>query len=343
MTTELTPGPLTVLVGIDGSPAADVAVELVERATWPAGSRIVVAQVISVPTTISAVPGSEFPYVDVADIEAELRAAAQHTLDGAVRRLRERGLVAEASVLKGRAPTALAAEATALGADLIVVGSRGHGTIETMLLGSVSAELVDQARTPVLVARTATVGRTVLAWDGSSGARTAASLLSRWPMLAASTVCVVTAADVGPPWWTGLPQPSSPNLAPIYLEAEQAARARSRELADTMAEELRRSGIKARPEVRDGDPAEQVLAAAASSGAELIVMGTHGRTGIARMVLGSVARNVLTHARCSVLVVRDVAPRAASAVMTSHERRPRASDRPSGGAHAYSTPWGDWP
>jgi nucleotide-binding universal stress UspA family protein len=44
---------------------------------------------------------------------------------------------------------------------------------------------------------------------------------------------------------------------------------------------------------------------AESRGLDLVVMGTHGRTGLARLRLGSVARNVLTHAHGSVLIVRD--------------------------------------
>jgi hypothetical protein len=53
-----------------------------------------------------------------------------------------------------------------------------------------------------------------------------------------------------------------------------------------------------------GSPAPTIVAFAKEWDADLVIMGSHGRTGVARLLLGSVARNVLHHASCSVLVVR---------------------------------------
>jgi universal stress protein A len=57
-------------------------------------------------------------------------------------------------------------------------------------------------------------------------------------------------------------------------------------------------------EVTTGDPAEAILQIAQDRDVDLIVIGTHGRTGLQHMVLGSVAEKVVRHARCPVLVVR---------------------------------------
>lgn len=62
--------------------------------------------------------------------------------------------------------------------------------------------------------------------------------------------------------------------------------------------------MRARPEERTGDPAEQIVLAAIEREADLIVVGSHGRAGLARLVIGSVARSVLVHAPCSVLIAR---------------------------------------
>ena len=71
-----------------------------------------------------------------------------------------------------------------------------------------------------------------------------------------------------------------------------------------MAEWLRAAGLNAVPTSREGDPAEVIVAFAAAHDADLIVLGTHGRTGLRRLLMGSVARNVVIHAPCSVLLAR---------------------------------------
>ena len=91
----------------------------------------------------------------------------------------------------------------------------------------------------------------------------------------------------------------------MYLEAANASRRHHDELAREMAATLRSAGLEAEGERRDGDAATQILAAANATKADLIVVGSHGRTGLRRLFLGSVARNVLQHAPCSVLVARE--------------------------------------
>jgi nucleotide-binding universal stress UspA family protein len=66
----------------------------------------------------------------------------------------------------------------------------------------------------------------------------------------------------------------------------------------------------------EGDPADEIVRYGREAGADLIVMGTHGRTGLERLLLGSVAEKVLRDAACSVLVVK--LPRARSAPEPEH-------------------------
>ena len=75
-------------------------------------------------------------------------------------------------------------------------------------------------------------------------------------------------------------------------------------LAKEMSNDLRSAGLEAGAERRNGDAATEIIAAAAAATADVIVLGTHGRTGLARLILGSVARDVLHHAPCSVLITR---------------------------------------
>jgi universal stress protein A len=87
-------------------------------------------------------------------------------------------------------------------------------------------------------------------------------------------------------------------------------RVREREEQVARAErELKKAGLVVSGRVTHGVPSDTIVDAAATEKADLVVVGSHGRTGLTRLLMGSVASHVLTHAPCSVLVVRE--PRAA--------------------------------
>ena len=296
---------LRVLVATDGSECAEMAVDLAANIDWPAGTEIVVAQAVETEVTLAGDLWSRALLDGAADIKSARRAEAQQLVQDVGERLARPGLDVRIVVLEGRAATAIVDQARSMAADLVIVGSRGHGTIEAMLLGSVSAEVVDHSPAPVLVARRRTINNVILAWDGSSCASYAAEVLATWPIFAHSTVHVCSVADLGAPWWTGFPAPGSADLLQYYEDASEVSRQQHKELALEMAAQLRSAGIAADADARSGDAATALLGAAEASGADLIVMGTRGRTGVVRMVLGSVARNVLQHATCSVLIAHD--------------------------------------
>ena len=297
---------MRVLVAIDGSAPASVAVDLAADIAWPDGTTIRVVEAVETGAALFGEPWPALAMVEVATIEADLRAEAERNVVDGRARLERQALSVEPAVLRGRPATAIVDEAKAMAADLIVVGSRGHGTIESMLLGSVSAEVIDHASAPVLVARGRRIERVVLGWDGSSCASRAADLVRCWPIFGRASVRVVSVADIEIPWWTGFPEAGSAELMPIYVEAADASRTQHDHLAREMTAEFQDAGISAEADRREGDAATEILAAASASNADLIVMGSRGRTGLTRLVLGSVARNVLQHASCSVLVVREV-------------------------------------
>ena len=299
---------MRVIVATDGSPSACVALDLAAAIPWPDGTSIRVVEAIDA----GVVQPLEGPWPAVttmrsAALEDVLRRSANDVVIRAREALERPGVDVAAEVLSGRPATVIVEAARRFRADLIVVGSRGHGTIESMLLGSVSAEVVDHASVPVLVARRNGWGRTVLAWDGSPCGRVAADLVRDSPVFAASHVRVVSVADVGVPWWTGLPESGSPDTLPSYLEAGEESRRVHDRLAADMRDELRAAGLDAEAQRLDGDAAASVIDAARELHADVVVVGTHGRTGLARLVMGSVARNVVLHAPCSVLVARAVA------------------------------------
>ena len=303
---------MRVLIATDGSECSAVAVDTAAKMGWPEGTTIHVVEAIERGAGLFGGPWPAVAGVDVAAIEADLVDLARRTVGQARRRLSREGLTVEAAVMRGRPAEAIIEAASQMQADVIIVGSRGHGTIESMVLGSVSAEVVDHAPVPVLVARGQATGRVVLAWDGSAGARAAADRLREWPIFRSWPVRVVSVADTEIPWWTGVPDIGAPGFGQFYAEATEQTRRALADSAEAIVADLRTAGLTAVTEQREGDAAAQIIEAARQDGAGLIVMGSHGRTGLARLLLGSVARNVLHHAPCSVLIVREPTPQGRS-------------------------------
>jgi nucleotide-binding universal stress UspA family protein len=90
----------------------------------------------------------------------------------------------------------------------------------------------------------------------------------------------------------------------VYEDLDKSARAyASSELAGLVAK-AKKAGVRAQAVLRDGIAHEQIVRAARSPVADMIVIGTHGRTGLAKLFLGSVAGRVVSTATCPVMTVR---------------------------------------
>jgi nucleotide-binding universal stress UspA family protein len=280
---------MKVLFATDGSREDQSARQFVARARWPAGTEIELFGVATLgPLAIER---------DLGDFE--------HELDFLATSLPGRDCVVTWRYAVGQPAEMIAMRARAMQADLVVVGNRGRGPITATVLGSVSAGVIDRASCPVLVARRPKVGRIVLADDGSSGAATAAAFLNEWPIFDDAALQIVTVVDVGRPLSASDDVPMVYSAGErLYLASLDEERRRARA---TVAARLRM--LKPRPHaaktiVREGDAADEILAAAREFAADLIVVGSRGQTGLARFFAGSVARRVLMGATCSVLIAR---------------------------------------
>jgi len=98
--------------------------------------------------------------------------------------------------------------------------------------------------------------------------------------------------------------PAPPQMAAGYAPELEEQKKSARELVEGMAAELRGLGFTATTSVEIGDTRERIIDTAADWQADLIMVGSHGRRGIPRFLLGSVAEFVARHARCSVEIVR---------------------------------------
>jgi universal stress protein A len=90
----------------------------------------------------------------------------------------------------------------------------------------------------------------------------------------------------------------------LYDDLEASARAYGQKELDKLVDKASKSKVRVKTALLEGIPHEQIIRAARSKHADLIVIGTHGRTGIAKLFLGSVAGRVVSTAPCPVMTVR---------------------------------------
>jgi nucleotide-binding universal stress UspA family protein len=170
--------------------------------------------------------------------------------------------------------------------DLIVVGARGKGLLKAMHIGSTAEWLMRCPTTPLVIARSAEPVRSILiAVDGSAHARAAVDVLIHLPWIGSCRIDVI-AVD----------------------EGDEGIRGHARAAADV----LEAAGATVKVHVLDVDPTAitvnpkyRILDAIDELEPDLIALGTQGRTGVTRLVVGSVAGAVAHGARCSVLLARD--------------------------------------
>jgi nucleotide-binding universal stress UspA family protein len=296
--------PMRVLIAYDGSAGSSAGAELVRSMPWPRDTVLHVLSVVDPGAWIP--PADDVPSPTGLVDEREVAAYYQGHQGEVLTALTEAGLHAKGSVVSGRPAETIVEQATSRGADVVIIGSRGHGHLAALLLGSVSAEVVDQAPCPVLVARTPLFTRAVLAVDGSLAARAAANVAASWPVFAAVPIETVAVAEAVRPWTVGIAPAFVTHAMKTYARDLEDATGRAHALAEEAAAGLREAQRDAQPAVRTGgEVAVEIIKAATESGAELIVIGTRGRTGFPRVLLGSVARDVLLASPTSVLMVRE--------------------------------------
>jgi nucleotide-binding universal stress UspA family protein len=144
----------------------------------------------------------------------------------------------------------------------------------------------------------------VLAIDGSPHSQAAVEEVARRPWPTSTTIRIVSVI-----------QPYTPPATEFVLAGatledmrEQLASA-AEQITGRAAARLKDAGLSTETAVREGDPRSAIVDEADKWGADLVIVGSHGRTGLKRWLLGSVAQAVVGHAHCSVEVVRRREPR----------------------------------
>lgn len=233
-------------------------------------------------------------------------------LDGEARRLRHLETNVEEKFLSGSAFEELVTAATQSKARLIVVGAVGHGLARRLLVGSVAERTVETSPVPTLVVRPG--GRlaswirgehplkVLVGYDFSPASDTALGWVNQLHKIGKSEVTVLYSnwppdearrlGFKGPPPLTANPKRVQENL--------------ERDLKERVATFLPKQEVTTMVAPGWGNPEGYLFQMASREHVDLIVVGTHQRRGLGRVLLGSVSRNVLHHAKVTVAVVPPV-------------------------------------
>lgn len=237
------------------------------------------------------------------------RAAAEAYLARVAARLPEDVRV-NRHVLTGTPVDALHTFAATAPGAMIVMSTHGRGAMGRLVFGSVTEKVLRGTSVPVVVVRDALPGpdsrlRFVLVpLDGSAVSEAALPMGMELARRSGATLCLVRVVDPYPPSQYS-PLGSGTLLVDDDLISElgQQVRDDARAYLDGIGKRLRDEGVRVVWEVRLGRPADEIVRAAETTGADLVVMSTHGRSGIRRWAFGSVTEEVMRSGVTSVLVI----------------------------------------
>jgi len=288
----------TIVAATDFSEDAACATAWARELARQHGARLVLAHAF----VADAVPAPEFVPLPPQYYE-EIHGEARRQLDAAAGALRADGVEVETELVLSSAALGVLDVARRRQASLIVAGTRGRTGWKRALLGSTAARLLRDAPCPVLTVhrrdgeRPRPVRTVLVPTDFSEDAALAADAALRFLGPTGERRIVLLHAYRVPVEAMHLP-------AQVLMEAIRSAAETARTSLDALVDKLRRPGLSIEPMARQGYPPDVIVEQATLAGADLIAMGTHGRSGIGRLVLGSTAERVLATAPCPVLTVR---------------------------------------
>jgi nucleotide-binding universal stress UspA family protein len=291
----------TLLLAVDGSASSDKALELF--ASYGGATDALTVALVNAQERPLLI-GPDVP-IDMARVDAALRDAGREIIARATERLRPSGLPVEGTVRIAAPAQAIAAEAEAKSASLVVLGTRGHGALQGFALGSVALRVAHASRAPVWLvhpecALPNAFGRSLrvlLAVDGTAPSVRAARRLIAWRRWLGELD--VQVAFVQQP--LGLLK----TILPPHDDVRSEWSTRAAENATQAARQaLAKAGVAQHLHITYGDPAEEIAHLAAHTGAELVALGTRGLGAAHHALIGSVALKTVVRTNRPVMLVR---------------------------------------
>jgi nucleotide-binding universal stress UspA family protein len=297
------PAPVrTILVATDFSPTASAALQWALELARAHRARVVLVHALAPPIPPAASP--DFVTLPP-DFQDQYRDLALRRLATDVEAARTKGVEVSSDLDIGPASPLVIELATKHGADVIVIGTRGMTGFRHLLLGSTAERVVHGAAVPVLTVHPGDADKhrriktivvpTDFSDDATLAIRTAERVFG--PEDRDSKLVLVHAYHL-PVEFTALGAvPMAPRL---FADAAEQARER----LEQTAKPLRETGLRVETVAQEGYPPLVIEEAAREANADLITMGTHGRSGLRHLLLGSTAERVVQHAPCPVLTIR---------------------------------------
>jgi nucleotide-binding universal stress UspA family protein len=282
------------LLSTDGSEFSEGAIREAIKLAKRCGSKLSVLSVVET--------NAEYAALAPQLIEKAEKAAKDH-LAAVQARAKAEGVAIETIVREGEDSYAYVAdEAVKNKSTMIIMGRRGRKGLKRLVMGSTTARVIGHAPCSVLVVpRAAQVEfkSIVVATDGSKYSAAAASeaigIAKR--NSARITAVAVVPADIAVPTDVDFAAMQAEKLADQEMHA---AEKNAKAVKDAAAKE----GLEAKAFVMTGKPADAVMEIAKDEKADLVVVGSHGRTGLDKLLMGSVAERVIVLAPCAVLAVK---------------------------------------
>ncbi len=223
------------------------------------------------------------------------------SLEREARAARERGFRCETRLVFGRPDVVIRRESERFRASAVACGTHGRRGFSRLILGSVAERLLLRAGVPLLLVPHVPLPRrlrcVLVATDFSPASRLALDLGESLASRAGARLLVLHVLDPG--FATGAAFLTHPGfLEELRRRREEAARS-----TGEVRSRLARSRMVSEVRLEQGDPSERILRAADRDNADLIVIGTRGRRGLERFLIGGVARRVVRGTPCPVLVV----------------------------------------
>lgn len=284
------------LVPSDFSPGSADAMHVALRIARDTGAALVIAHVWQVPALAYGVE----PYAMAPDLMQAVSDEAHAALAAAVEEAKRQGADATGVLLTGVSWSRIVEIADGDPAiDLVVMGSHGRTGLKRVLLGSVAEKVVRHAPCSVLVVRAGEPGPftdVLVPVDFSQSAQLAVDAAARVVRPGGSGITLLHVIDA----------PVATNVEAFDLSFMRDLEKSSKKALEEISTKLRQQvDVPVTTRVQIGYAGGQILAVLDDDPTfDLVVMGSHGRTGFKRIFLGSVAEKVVRHAPCPVMVVR---------------------------------------